>query len=631
MSRPVRHDVTRNPLQKPSESEAPPRRFRGRANLVACALALALTLFSASLPWGGTGPLSSRGAINAEWYLYLLAIQLVTMPAIVWICGRPAGVWGMATFALINLELLAVAGLVKTFALQSILVHGLHVGVRLGLAALWSFCVLGLPFVAVRILARNRSRPRPGFPLGKWWFAAVVVLLIAEPAAALIERFERSANLVALPESLAPPDEGELRVAAVGESTMAGFPYNGRYGIAEVLALQLERMYPNRKIVVENLARDGLNLRKALLTLAALERRPHLLVLYSGHNEFFYDLEELWNDVELPWQRADAWLNWSPAFRLFDRRLSRMGVQRELEGEIGRKLADRNIATPKAHQLRLDRFRAQLEQLGEWCRRRKIACVWFVPAGSEADFEPNRSCLNHDPTPAEREELERIAAAGRELQRAERWDEAAAVYREALERFNEFAEFHFQLAECLARTERYSEAQRHYAQALELDGHPIRMTEPYRRQIVEAALTFDIPRVDVAGVLRPHTPHGILDRTAFVDYVHPNLRAYHRLGVAAAEAVGSSALLHDQIGKPAEAAPIDFWESLNALRLTAADLAQAYLRVAQADETQQKLRYESSRLERESRQYREWSRRLRLGEISPGEGGTEPLTPRPDE
>jgi len=65
--------------------------------------------------------------------------------------------------------------------------------------------------------------------------------------------------------------------------------------------------------------------------------------------------------------------------------------------------------------------------------------------------------------------------------------------------------------------------------------------------------------------------------------------------------------------------------AIAAAGFTAKDLALAYRRTAEADRWMTRLRFESSRLTRDARQYEDWSRRLEKGEIAPGEAGTESL------
>lgn len=607
-----------------SHGAAKPMRARvANPAWLATLVAAALTAFSATLPWAGPGPFGTEGTFNAEWYLYLLGFQVVLMAAIVATCGFPKERTGRAVFVAANLTLIAVAVLVSRFALRTALFHGAQIAMRILIAGAWITVILGFPIVVWMFIRSRRGTPSGSLFPAKLWLAALMTLLVAEPVAALVERVERSGERLAFRSSLAASAAGELRIAAVGESTMAGFPYNGRYGIPEVAAWQLRQMYPERKVIVENLARDGMNLRKAIQSLQQLTTKPDLLLLYSGHNEFFYDLEELWTDIDFAWERYDSYLNWSPLFRLFDRRLLRGEAKRDLKGDSGRRLIDRNIATQKMHAVRLERFRSQLEQLAAWCMQQGIPCLWFVPAGSESDFEPNRSHLERSATDVERRALELAVETGRKREAAGDRKGAAKVYRDTLVLFPNFAELEYRLAECLASFGEFDEAREFYARALEHDGQPIRMTGVYRRQVQEVAEAFRIPVVNVADVLRRHAANGILGRSVFVDYVHPNLRAYFHLGMATVATIRESGLLESRFGPPKSPAEVDFAASIRSAELTGADLARAYLRVAEADDAQRKLRYESSRLEADSRQYREWSRRLESGEIVPGQSGTE--------
>jgi len=485
------------------------------------------------------------------------------------------------------------------------------------------FVLVGIPVVIWRLATRRPGSATQVSTLGKLWFSVLVFLLVAEPSAALLARVLDNPNRLTLPKDLPLPPSGELHVAFVGESTMAGFPYM-KFGIPKVVGWQLEQMYPNQKVVLDDLSAVGLNLHTALQRLNTLTVRPQLLLLYSGHNEFFYDVEELATDLDTPWERFDGLFEWSPLFRVLDQRISRhIGVQ-DLEAQGARALVDRPIASPESREKRLARFGGQLEQLAQWCEDKKMASVWFDPAGSEADYAPNRSCLDHTATDSERREIESIEHDGRALQQAGRWKEADAKYQAAVDRFPEFAEFHFQLAECLMHEGLSKAAKPHYFKALELDGLPVRMTAPWRQKVREVAYRHAIPLVTTTEVLRPHTPSGILDRSVFLDYVHPNLHAYYYLGMNAAERIRRDRLVPHNFGQP-QRPHSDFASAIAWAGFTPKDLALGYRRTAEADRWMMRLRFESSRLARDAKQYEDWSRRLESGQIAPGENGTESL------
>ena len=184
----------------------------------------------------------------------------------------------------------------------------------------------------------------------------------------------------------------------------------------QVVGWQLEQMYPNRKIVLDDVSAVGLNLRTALARLAKLPVRPQLLLLYSGHNEFFYDVEELATHLDTPWERFDGLFEWSPLFRVLDRRISRQIAVHDVD-EGRRFLVDRPVASSRIVRKAAGAFGGQLEQLALWCQRLKIDGLWFVPAGTEADYPPNRSTVGGAPTERQREEIESISKEARRTER----------------------------------------------------------------------------------------------------------------------------------------------------------------------------------------------------------------------
>jgi len=603
-----------------------PRPWSRRSDLapwLTLGLALLATLATVPLIWTPIRLQQYRSVMHPEWHLYLLGAQLLAMLFFLLFGGLPRSWRGWCVLLLSNLWIAALAYLSAMDLLKPAAVYALVVGLRVTILGLWLFVVVGALVTVWKLSNRTRSSSAVS-TTGKLWFSALVFLLAAEPSAALLSRMLDNPKRVTLPRALPEPPLGELHVAFVGESTMAGFPY-AKFGIPKVVGWQLTQMYPDQKVVLDDLSAVGLNLRTALARLDKLTVRPHLLLLYSGHNEFFYDVEELATDLDTPWERFDGVFEWSPLFRVLDQRISRhIGVQ-DLEAQGARTLVDRPLASPEACEKRLTRFGEQLEQLASWCERQQIAAVWFVPAGTEADYAPNRSYLSNAATDSQRKEIESIEQEGRSLQESGRWKEAGDKYEEAVDRNPSFAEFHFQLAECLVHEGLANAAAPHYAEALELDGLPVRMPRPWRRKVGEVAHRHAIPLVDTASVLRPHTPSGILDRSVFLDYVHPNLRAYYYLGTSAVDRIERDQLLTRKFGQPRARVGTDFASTIAAAGFTAKDLALAYRRTAEADRWMTRLRFESSRLSQDAQKYEDWSRRLESGQIVPGQASTESL------
>jgi len=264
-----------------------------------------------------------------EWPIWMLVCQFLCMGTIVWIHGLPASGRHWLVFILANGLLLAFAALEAVKLLDFVVTRSLQAALRLSVVGLWGFMLVGGPLVFRWIWRRRGFGPRHSFPLAKWWFVSVLLLATAEPLAVLIDWHR---HRLKFPQFDKMPQASELHVVALGASTMIGHPYDPKFGIPEVFAWRLQQMYPDRKVVLHNLAEEGINLRQAVARLEHLEVRPHHLLLYSGHNEFYHEMEELAKKANNPFRFLDRWLDWSPTFRMLSRPLSeRLAVRKTRE------------------------------------------------------------------------------------------------------------------------------------------------------------------------------------------------------------------------------------------------------------------------------------------------------------
>ena len=607
------------------DSEEPAGRNRSRRNdPLPFAVGYASLLLVGSLVLSRqTGPALVR-QLQAEWALWFSACQFVGMMLIVVVCGWPKTPARWLLFVALNAVLVGMAVLHAWHLLEPAALYLLELTMRLVVAAMWGISIVGIPFFVWGICRRRRLAIRKSSRPAKLWFFTVVSLMLLEPIAAVVDRSESSPRLH-FPDELQAPADDELRIAAIGGSTMVGAPYDPKFGIPAVVGWRLRQLYPGRKVVVENLAVVGQDLYEAINSLEQLTVRPHLLLVYSGHNEFFRDLEELTRTTQSPFGLFDRWLAWSPTFRALDRRISQRMALRDLSSRGERADFEGHIAAPPAYRRRLERFRHQLEQLAQFCRRQRIATLWFVPAANEADFEPNRSVFPPDATDTRRNEIRRLYDRAAMLQAGKDWAAAADLFRQGLALVPSGAEFHFGLARCLAQQDRHDEARPHFQAALEEDGHPIRANRDYRRTVAEVAAAHEIPLVDAAEVLRPHTEHGILDGSVFVDHVHPNLRGFYLLGMAAVGRIVQTRLLEPWLEDPADAGPAEFATAVADAGITAQDLAKAYTIVADGLRWLERWRFRGDRRLEEAARFKRRADQLQSGQIKPGEAGTELL------
>ena len=604
-----------------SEQHRGANRLDGDATIrytVGCTAALILTSIVV-LFWPSSGSFMQR--FRLEWPIWMLVCQLLVVGGVAWKYGLPASRRGRVVFALSNGLLLTVAGLCLFHLMEFVLTRFLELMLRAAVAGSWGLALAGVPLVLRWIRQRRRGCRRP-YALAKWWFLSAVVLVTAEPLAVLIDWQRYRLTFPSLDKT---PHADELHIVTLGGSTMIGHPYNPRFGIPNVFAWRLQQMYPDQTVVMHNLAKEGINLQQAVARLENLEHRPHHLLLYSGHNEFYHGMEELVRTSSSPFLRIDHWLEWSPSFRLLSQPLAERLAVRTARVETGRAFIDFPVAPPLIHQRRLSRFRRQLQQLANFCRNRGITAQWFVPAAAESVYEPTRSVVSRGTNEAEKDELRQMHQRAKALESQGRWSLAADVYRDGLALQPGFAEFHFLLGECLFRLKQYDQAREHYALARDEDGHPVRANRDYRRAIADVAAENGIRVLDAAEVLRPHTEFGILDRSMFHDNVHPTLRGFFLLGAAAADDWCRSRRLEPRFGQSADVEPARFSQATKGLGVTVDDLVLAYRRAGHDLVHLARYRFDESRRRREGARYEHWAEQLKTGEIKPGDEGTESL------
>ena len=389
---------------------------------------------------------NSMAAFRADWSMSMPLVQLIGMLVVFSICGRPRRTIEAIGIVCVNSVLLACPVLLALdiFGLAAVL--SLELALRIGVVLVWCGAAAG-PVLLATTIRKGRLRWHPAIPaLLAVSAASLLIVVVVEPVALLTEKMNDQP--LSLPESLPDPPAGEIHVAVLGGSTMLGHPYQPKYGIGAVLHWQLTKMYPGQKIILHNLALAGASLKIALGRVNLLKVRPHLILLYSGHNESFHGTSDLGGNRSHLYHFADQWLNMSPMFRCFDAVLARRSALRQ-SGPTADQFCQDHLFRPAIAAARVERFEQHLKQLADFGRTNGIPMVWFVPAAAELTFEPNQSTPASGTGVDEKKQLAELRAHGLRLESSGQLDEAIACYREQLRRHPHLAEFHYRLGLCL--------------------------------------------------------------------------------------------------------------------------------------------------------------------------------------
>jgi tetratricopeptide (TPR) repeat protein len=581
---------------------------------------------------------------TAELPIWLLLVQVMGMVLVVVLRGWPRSIRGTVLLLLMNAWLLGIYWLAWEGQLRETVLWSLDASLRLLLAAGWCFAVLGVVGLAVWV-GRNRRQRGAAPNWLKAWFAALVLLGTLEAGMQLVDRLTIARETLAFPREWEPAAGEEIRIAAVGGSTMLGFPYHPKFDIPASFTARLKQRFPRGTFRFENAADGGLNFERAVERLHSLSVKPDLILVYTGHNEFFYDLEEAVLTAKSSLPLVDRWFAWSAAYRHLTSHSLRL---RPPPATIvdAHQIVQEPLFSPGVIQQRRERLADQLQQFADFCRDEEIALVGFLPAAGESVFEPNRSLTDRRVSEQTKRTIQQELGLAGDLQAREEFQGAIDLYRQLIEQFPGLAEIHFRLGECQSALGQYREAQRSFQLAIDLDGYPCRATSRMREAIRDVMERNQIPCVDAEEILRPLTKQGILDRSAIHDNVHPTLAGHLALGQSAADLPEvhqwASRLLGQRLSASVDGAPLDKsspsasngdllapLELADVIRETGfeiEDLATAYERTAWCLEHLSLLRLKAERRFREAAQYRRWAERLLSGEIQPGEEGTESLS-----
>jgi hypothetical protein len=413
-------------------------------------------------------------------------------------------------------------------------------GLLVGYAATLAMSLVGTLVLAVRVLRGRRWGLRRPVAARLWLLCASSLIGLAgvELAAALWLGWLH--RLPVLPERLAHSAPGGASIVVIGESSARGYPYNPWVSVGQIVAWQLEKALPALRVTVDVRARVGADLEQMHQDLAKLTRRPDILIVYCGHNEFLtrYD------------SARDAGLQEAPLDPLLERlyRLSlgsplcRLTYETVSKNRLGgpppalheHHLIDPPCVTPSEYAAVVADFHRRLEAVVAYCERIGTVPVLVIPPANEAGFEPNRSVLADTVSKAERARVTRAFEAARA---AEEDDPAWALggYQAILAQHPEFAEAHFRAGQLLERAGDYAGANRHYVLARDCDGYPVRCPLPFQEVYRAVARRHGSILIDGLVVLRTVCPHGMLDDHALQDAHHPNLAGQVALAQAVLE------------------------------------------------------------------------------------------------
>ncbi len=325
-----------------------------------------------------------------------------------------------------------------------------------------------------------------------------------------------------------PKPKGTIRIFLAGGSAIKGFPQPMGFAPSAFLQAMLSEVWPDRRVEVINLGTTAVASFPVLgMVTEALEYEPDLIVVYSGHNEFFgaYGVASLHRAGNSPTAmklhrslRRSALVQWIDSF-------ARPGVTGEgqrtlMELMVGQSYtaADDPIRDAAARNLK-----ANIGEIIARAQARGVPVMVCTLASNERDLAPlGAEDLSHLSTT----DQGRVTAGVSRAESALKKDDlsaAEAAAAEVLSLAPSHARAHYLHGRALYQQTRYDEAAAAFAKAIEMDPMPWRCTERSMQAIRESAKADGVILCDIRRVFREASPGGCIGWELMDDHVHPSL------------------------------------------------------------------------------------------------------------
>lgn len=346
---------------------------------------------------------------------------------------------------------------------------------------------------------------------------------------------------------LLPKPRGLYRILVVGGSTVAGFPYPFELALPRHLEVVLRQQAPDRQFEVLNAGITALSTHSEVdIVRQGLACAPDLIVVHSGHNEFYGAGGEASHASGVA-PRLYPLLEILRRQRLFQ--LAESCVHRPRKAHLLETLPA-DIAIPldgPVFARAQGSYEAHLRDMVEIAVRARIPILLTTVPGNLRDQSPMNSLARSDLSELQRrEQAERQKAAARHFSYGE-FEAALAELRAARRLDPTSALLAYRAAQCLERVGQRQAAAEAYVLACDLDGCRFRAPRAFRAAVqrVASAGPDTVWFCDVAALLGQQSALPVPGDDFFLEHVHYNLEGNWRVALILGQFIQKQVLRAD--------------------------------------------------------------------------------------
>jgi lysophospholipase L1-like esterase len=366
--------------------------------------------------------------------------------------------------------------------------------------------------------------------------------------------FPRGANVPEPRDQTFAVTKGERtrRIFCLGESTMAGFPYDFHATAPSFLSDRLQQMFPADTIEVINVGLSAVGSYVILDVLRELTAyAPDLFIVYSGHNEF-YGVYGVGSSMApgSPWiTRATLSLLHSRTFLLarnvYAGIMSRPAPAASRGATLMEQVVGKEIILPDAPEYRQTRevFRENIGRMIDAAEDARVPIMFSALVSNLRDHPPFRPVFAATTSDPDRQEHTRLLqAAGVALAQNDHMS-ALMLSERALAIDSLHAGGWYERGRALLAEGRDEEARASFVKAKDLDCLRFRAPEEFQEILAGVCASRHVTFIRTDAAFADASPHGIIGQELMTEHLHPTIPGYALMGKGFADAIRSAGLL----------------------------------------------------------------------------------------
>jgi len=330
------------------------------------------------------------------------------------------------------------------------------------------------------------------------------------------------------------------RVFMLGESTMAGFPFDYNATAPRLLHDRLAQLLPQYNIEVVNVGLSAINSYTSLDFIKELVNyQPDAFVLYLGHNEFYGAMGIGSTEYLGQWRwLVNSYLQMRHS-RLFllvrDAAVAVLNFFRPSvtprESTLMEAMVREKIIPYQSKDYRIARgnYEENLKDIIAVARDHHVPIIVSTLVSNIRDQEPLQASFSENISDEAKLRWNNAFAQGKSQKASGNFKEAIVHLQDAIGIDSGNADAHFQLAACFDTLGAYPEAKREYGKARDYDGLRFRASSEFNVLIRSICRQEYIPVADAELGFEQQSSHGLVGANLMLEHLHPNFDGYFLL------------------------------------------------------------------------------------------------------